>query len=338
MDKENQELATIESFAGMALEQATAIQGILTQTVPDYAIEQRPGRGGKTFSYVKHGWVTEQLNLAFKWNWSGEAMWDTLKIEQDKGVLIFYRLTVNMPDRPPIVNVEAGWKEWVKGMDLGHMIQSAISNGLKRCAMRLGLGLSLYNDTDERTAEEVCESLYVFAQNKDNWTRDQLMGWLRANNFTPENIVEQSNQAYTKLASAIKAKQRAEENETEIVIEPEDNVTTVSISVSDDTEIADADHYEIAAILTVLSGSIVTENDVRAILHFRPDVKTFGQLKEKYQALQVRATPALVEGLGKSINIPSTEFEKAAGVPLDKVNMPLGLMLTRIWEATYAAP
>src|SRR5271157_4106649 len=42
---------------------------IISGVTPEYAVQKRIGKGGKTFKYVKHGYVTDQLNSAFGYDW-----------------------------------------------------------------------------------------------------------------------------------------------------------------------------------------------------------------------------------------------------------------------------
>jgi len=131
-----------------------AQQAILTQTTPEYAILTREGPRGKTLSYVEHGWVTEQLNLAFKWNWSWEikeAM--LLPNDQDPNeVCVLGRLTVHSP-KGDIVKMQFGSAKMKQGITIGARFKAASSDGLKKAASLLGLALDLHRTSPSNGGE-----------------------------------------------------------------------------------------------------------------------------------------------------------------------------------------
>jgi len=125
-----------------------AQQAILTQETPEYAILKRKGPRGKTLSYVEHGWVTEQLNLAFKWNWSWEIKEAMLLPNDQKPteVCILGRLTVHSP-QGDIVKMQFGAAQMRENVTIGSRFKAASSDGLKKAASLLGLALDLYRTT-----------------------------------------------------------------------------------------------------------------------------------------------------------------------------------------------
>lgn len=175
-----------------------AIETIVTQEVPKEAIRTRPGRGGKTFSYVSHDWVTGVLNDAFGFDWDFEALPETLRVSE-AGVGIFCRLTVRK-DGSPVTKVEFGWKENIKGMTEGDRIKSAVSDGLRRCAMRLGVGLSLYGG--DMTAQDVKNMLVAYAQKNLNWDARQTFDYLKEKGFSAADLLPRSDEMYRELAAA----------------------------------------------------------------------------------------------------------------------------------------
>jgi len=188
----------------MTLERYEAMQAIISQEVPSHAVKRRKGRGGKTFSYVGHAYVTRTLNEALGFHgWSFEALPETLRLLSDGGYGIFVRLTVHLPDGHVVTKVEYGEKEFLAGMLEGDLIKSAVSDGLCRAAMRLGLGLSLYEDIEKLTPEIVLSRLCAYAKNQAGWSPNQTKKFLKGKDYSSTNIVEGYDQAYRDLAEAL---------------------------------------------------------------------------------------------------------------------------------------
>lgn len=181
-----------------ALKRWQAMDTILSQEVPKEAIKSRPGRGGKTFKYVTHGWVTGVLNDAFGFDWDFEALPETLRLNE-KGAGIFCRLTVRKGSQP-VTKVEYGEKETVPGMLEGDLIKSAISDGLRRCAMRLGIGLSLYGG--DMTAQDVKNMLVAYAVRHLKWDARKTFDYLKEKGFSAADLLPRSDEMYRELAAA----------------------------------------------------------------------------------------------------------------------------------------
>jgi hypothetical protein len=152
---------------------------ILRGRTPRKHIKTRPGKGGKTFSYVEHGYVTKVLNTAFGFAWSFEILPQgdgnyfvyLPPVERDGermrpgSVLVHGKLTVHVhnPDNPAevlatIIKTSTGEKEELKGMTWGGHLKSAESDALKKAASRVGIALDLYwADADEDYIEEQAE-------------------------------------------------------------------------------------------------------------------------------------------------------------------------------------
>lgn len=150
---------------------------ILRGRTPTRYIKKRPGKGGKTFSYVPHGYVTAVLNRTFGFDWDWEILpqqngqmflhlpevtvpnYDdtkTLKM-RPASVIVHGKLTVRVRNPADLTQVVAtitktssGEKEVIRGMTWGGLIKSAESDAFKKCASRLGIALDLYwQDADE---------------------------------------------------------------------------------------------------------------------------------------------------------------------------------------------
>ncbi len=141
---------------------------ILRGRTPKRFIKTRPGKGGKTFSYVPHGYVAAVLNKAFGFDWDFELIpidgsrlflymeGKTSGDKQNASVLVHGKLTVRIHDKKgtkllaTIVKTSTGEKESVKNMSWGSLVKSAESDAFKKAASRLGIALDLYwQDADE---------------------------------------------------------------------------------------------------------------------------------------------------------------------------------------------
>jgi len=116
---------------------------------PRYAVKSRTGKGG-TYAYVKHSWVTQQLNLIFGWKWTFEIMWQQFGKEW---VVVRGRLTVNI-DGTAVSKEQYGRSEVKKMrggnlMDPGNDIKAASSDALKKCASLLGIAADVYAKREE---------------------------------------------------------------------------------------------------------------------------------------------------------------------------------------------
>jgi len=213
---------------GRTLSKEAAVQAIITQNLPAHYLSKRKGRGGKEFTYVKHGRVTQILNRAFGFRWSFEALPETLRELKDGGYGIFGRLTVPICEEM-VTKVEFGTKDFMKGMEDGDLIKSAVSDALRRCAMRVGVALSLYVEDDVLTPAQVMTQLCTFAKNKAQWTPDQVRTFLKGKGYTAETLVEMQNDAYKDLASKIAegSEETLDEPKEETQLEEADTIADI---------------------------------------------------------------------------------------------------------------
>lgn len=152
---------------------------ILSGKTPKSVIKHRPGKGGKTFAYIPHGYVVAVLNRAFGLDWSFEIMpygggdyfkhlpgvkgttSDGKPLNHPGSILVHGRLTVRVRDPQDPTRVVAeisktatGEKEETNGMTWGSMVKAAESDALKKCATRLGVGGDLYWSDSEQDLVE----------------------------------------------------------------------------------------------------------------------------------------------------------------------------------------
>lgn len=152
-----------------------AQMNLLLNRTPDYAKQKRPGPGGKSLTYVKHGYVTDQLNKAFGFDWDllidpieGNKMY-TLQVETytdgktektTRHLSVCGRLVVRVHNKAGSVVTQItksgfGSQIWNSGMELGDALKAAKSDLLKVCAAQLGVALDLYwSDLDEQNKFE----------------------------------------------------------------------------------------------------------------------------------------------------------------------------------------
>lgn len=152
----NTDIVPADSTAKAALAEAItdAQKAVLTQRTPPEHIKQRPGKGGKTFNYVEHAYVTRQLNLAFNWQWSWDILeWRMFPSEgMPAEVFVVGRLTIHTP-AGDITKQQFGTSD-VKTdkagtpLSIGDDLKAASSDGLKKAASLLGLALDLYESDD----------------------------------------------------------------------------------------------------------------------------------------------------------------------------------------------
>lgn len=124
-------------------------RAMLTQQTPKSAILTRKGKGGKTFSYVPHAWVTEKLNEAFGWAWSWDITdWRILPETDPTEVFVLGKLTVHAP-HGDLVKTQFGSCDVKRDkesriLSIGDDLKAASSDALKKAASLLGIALDLY--------------------------------------------------------------------------------------------------------------------------------------------------------------------------------------------------
>ena len=119
-------------------------------------VDERKGLGGKTFKYLKPAPVIHRLNNVFSNSWSMRV---ANQISLDDWILVLVELTVPDDENGSWITREAyGSKEIErfnsgpnkgKAIDPGNAYKSAMSDGLKKAASTLGIGLHQLYDLDE---------------------------------------------------------------------------------------------------------------------------------------------------------------------------------------------
>ncbi len=150
---------------------------LLVNKTPEYAKMKRVGGNGMILTYVKHGYVTDQLNKAFGFDWDlvlepiDKGQMYALQIEEIqridgktnkplpskivRHVAVCGHLVVRVHDKNGNVKGEIrksgfGSQLWLPTMEFGDALKAAKSDLLKVCAAQVGVALDLYwNDMDE---------------------------------------------------------------------------------------------------------------------------------------------------------------------------------------------
>ena len=141
---------------------------ILLNRTPEWAIKKREGAGGTLYKYVPHGYVTDQLNKAFGFNWDliidpieAGNMYAIQFVATDKNgksldfpkryIAVAGHITVRVYDPKAeemytITKSGFGSQEWLANQEFGDALKGARSDLVKTCAFQLGVALDLYWD------------------------------------------------------------------------------------------------------------------------------------------------------------------------------------------------
>lgn len=146
---------------------------LLVNKTPAYAIMKREGAGGRMLSYVKHGYVTDQLNKAFGFDWDlvldvmANGQMYALQIEEIKRIdgktnkplpslevrhiAVCGHLVIRVHDskgnvKGTITKSGFGSQVWLPKQEFGDALKAATSDLLKVCASKVGIALDLYWD------------------------------------------------------------------------------------------------------------------------------------------------------------------------------------------------
>jgi hypothetical protein len=142
---------------------------IIYNKTPEHAIKTRPGRGGKTFRYVPHGYVTDTLNKAFGFNWdfvllpvfNGSIYQLSVSDEGGKvpmrNITVCGELTVRVrrgKEEVVIRKTGIGSQNWESTVEFGDAVKGAKSDALKVAGSLLGIALDLYYNEEDAIDEQ----------------------------------------------------------------------------------------------------------------------------------------------------------------------------------------
>ena len=133
---------------GLPLSVTEAQRDFLMQRTPAHEVKKRKARGGKMVDYIEVGYVVEQLNKVFGFNWDFEIASREYIQEADE-VIVEGRLTARANGHT-ITKQQfggAGVKRFKRDnspISLADDFKAAASDSLKKCASLLGVGLDVY--------------------------------------------------------------------------------------------------------------------------------------------------------------------------------------------------
>jgi hypothetical protein len=113
---------------------------VLCKPFPQSLIRQRPGRDGKTLSYVETHAVIARLNEGCD-QWSFEVMEHSV---HDDEVVVLGKLTADGVTKMAFGGSTITIDKAGRVVSLADDLKSAASDSLKKCATLLGVGLELY--------------------------------------------------------------------------------------------------------------------------------------------------------------------------------------------------
>lgn len=162
-------------------EQGRRLADAMNGDIDAWAIQSRPGPGGRVLNYIPHGYVRDQLNKVFGPFWSEIPLdvlpgqkYDIVEYEVEREdqrthvktskrvkeviTMIELRIRIYAADGGLIseeTHAGSGGKIWENNISFADVLQSSQSEALKRAAFPLGrkFGLQLYYDDAERRAE-----------------------------------------------------------------------------------------------------------------------------------------------------------------------------------------
>ena len=150
---ETQALQTTDDFEAPTPSDDRLQRWLQDQETPLDMIEKREGRGGKEFYYLRHQYVTEQLNKACGHNWDFEILREQVIEDQ---IMVLGKLTLRVGGET-VTKSQYGSSDVKrkKGdntpVSIGDDFKAAASDALKKCASLIGLGLDLGVPMKEKT-------------------------------------------------------------------------------------------------------------------------------------------------------------------------------------------
>lgn len=128
----------------------------LVAPTPDYAVLNRPGKGGKNFDYIPVWYFRKKLNFTFGWMHDFEILGE--RVDGDF-ITVKGKLTIkDKAGKEMISKTDFGGHPVTYKKDMAHKpenyldisndFKAAASDCLKRCAVQLGIGLDVYSKGD----------------------------------------------------------------------------------------------------------------------------------------------------------------------------------------------
>lgn len=134
-------------------ENIKAMDMLLTGIVPPSEISTHPGKGQKTFAYIKHTYATSVLNDAFGMLWDFEIK--SYEVFPDTSALAIVATVFHIPMGDNLfytrrIEETGNFQPINGGMNSAASVSSAVSRGLLKCLFRgFGFGKQLYDDKED---------------------------------------------------------------------------------------------------------------------------------------------------------------------------------------------
>ncbi len=126
-------------------------QGLIKQHTPEVFIKTKPGRGGKSVSFVEGGYVINQLNAVFSpLGWDFEIVeWGQTARKNEKNaegeVWVRGKLTiVDHKNGFRVHKTQYGQHNIHANVPMGDALKAASTDALKKCASMLGIAQDVY--------------------------------------------------------------------------------------------------------------------------------------------------------------------------------------------------
>jgi len=118
------------------------VRGLIQLPTPQEFIKQRPGKGGKEFTFVEGGYVVARLNQMFKNCWDFEIIEE--RIEPTEVVVRGKLVVKDFKSGYEVSKTHYGTKIRNAGVPLGDTLKAAATDCLKKCASLFGIALDVY--------------------------------------------------------------------------------------------------------------------------------------------------------------------------------------------------
>lgn len=144
------------------------IQWLQRHETPLKMVDIREGRGGKTFYYVRHQYITEKLNQLCRFDWDFEVLRE--RMDEDC-VTVLGQLTLRVAGciirKSQYGSSDVKRSRDGKPLSIGDDFKAAASDSLKKCASLVGLGLDLSMPVKENTFKHLHAAGSKAAKGKD---------------------------------------------------------------------------------------------------------------------------------------------------------------------------
>lgn len=151
---------------------------VVNAETPEAFIKKKPGRGGKSVTYVEGGYVINRLNAAFSpvgWEFKVTERGETTRSNEKNSegeVWVYGELTViDHKNGFRVSKGQYGQHPIHKNVPFGDALKSAGTDALKKCASLYGIALDVYwgqldspEEKDDKKAKPTPEELFERAK------------------------------------------------------------------------------------------------------------------------------------------------------------------------------